>query len=556
MSVRNVFAGLFIAASWFSPAKHAEAASAEEEAMDRYGRKINFECGTNFAMVYDTESLEKNNKDIKQGQTKGDRECNEVMRYMWYACQTSAGKSAVKKMNPVKIICKGVPGKTGKVSRSGGIITVERAFEESKPFLRSLKQFQAATGIAVKIKEPDPYYDNEWSKLRNKENPVTDTKNYCMVDNQKKAFDDSSSIYSSYEYQKKNGSVKCWKDGKVWFDLKFTAGKKTGLVSNSRGDSIWTENYRDGKQDGLAQRFEKGKLIGEEMYKAGERVWDKDYYPSGKMKSYDLQIPNKGYGRIAFQEDGKVDAIECLPEVKGDKILEKVCGFGKPMTVKVYDGSGKIENTFVFKDGLKQSQTAGESERGNKSDVKFSGGKRDGQEKIYGKNGKLASLIQWKNGVKDGPEKQFHTDGKKVIKLITWKNDAIASQTEFYLNGNPKLKESFISDKQKKVQQYYDSGKLRTEGMFVFCRTRYYNRWCEDGVHKQFNEDGKRYSEAAYKEGVQSGTYKRWYTNGKLASQEEYVDGKMRSSRYYDDKGNLKEAAEYEEDGSKKVKKK
>ena len=49
---------------------------------------------------------------------------------------------------------------------------------------------------------------------------------------------------------------------------------------------------------------------------------------------------------------------------------------------------------------------------------------------------------------------------------------------------------------------------------------------------------------------------KLWYDNGKLASVEEYVDDNLRSSRYYDQKGALKEAADYEEDGSKKVKKK
>jgi antitoxin component YwqK of YwqJK toxin-antitoxin module len=531
--------------------------SASSEAMESYGRKVNFDCGTNISMHYDVESLKKNNKDIGWGQTEGSNQCNEALRYIWYACKSPAGKAAVKKLNLTKIVCKGVSGKTGKLSRAGGVITIERAYEESKPHERSLKQFQAATGITVKPKDPDPYHDNDWDTFRRKENPVTDTKNYCMLDNDKKPFDDSSAVYSSYEYQKKTGTVKCWKNGRIYTDLKFTNGMKTGLVTNSRDDVYWTDTYKDGRQDGLAQRFEKGRLVSEDWYKAGDRIWDKSYYPNGKLKSYDLKIPNNvGYGRISFQEDGKVDSIECRPEVRGDKILEKVCGFGKPMTVKVYDRSGKVENTYVFRDGLKQSQTAGESERGSKSDVKFVNGKRNGPEKVYTKGGKLAALIQWKDGVRNGPEKQFHTDGKKVVKLINWKSDVVADQTEFYLNGNPKTKETFLSERKKNVQEYFDSGKIREEGMFVMCRSAYYNRWCEDGMHRNYFQDGKRYSETSYKEGVRSGTSRSWYQNGKLSEQVEYVDGKMRSSRYYDDKGNLREAAEYEEDGSKKVKKK
>jgi len=48
----------------------------------------------------------------------------------------------------------------------------------------------------------------------------------------------------------------------------------------------------------------------------------------------------------------------------------------------------------------------------------------------------------------------------------------------------------------------------------------------------------------------------RNYENGKLSSVEEFVDDKLRSSRYYESNGSLLEAADYEEDGSKRVKKK
>jgi antitoxin component YwqK of YwqJK toxin-antitoxin module len=527
---------------------------AQQEAIDKYALKLGVLCGINLTVEYDAASLKKNNKDIGYGQTGGDRECDEPLRYIWYACQNAAGKAAVKKLGISKVTCKGVTGGVGKLAKSGSAIIVDRGNEESKYFVRSLKQFKAILGAPLKLTEEDPYYDNGWKAFASQENPVLDTKTYCMADGKKKPFEDYNTIYSSAEHQKRNGVFQCWQNGVQILDLKVTAGKKTGYVSNIRDDYRSMDTYKDNLRHGDQKTFEKGVLVKHSFYQMDKEIWQKEYYSNKKMKSYDLRGQNDN-ARIAFDENGKVEEIDCYPATKSDPILSKVCGFGSPSTVKVYDGNGKIKNVFLFKDGLMESRVSGDSEYSQKSEVKFNGGKKNGPEKILGKNGKLASLIQWKDGVRDGPEKVFHTDGKKVIKLVIWKNDKISESTEFYLNENPKEKETFLSDKKKKIQTFYDSGKLRDEGFLINCRSSY-TGWCRDGVFRGYSEKSKLTAEQTFKEGKRSGSSKLWYDNGKLASVEEYVDDNLRSSRYYDQKGALKEATDYEEDGSKKVKKK
>ena len=527
---------------------------AQKAAMEKYAVKLGVLCGVSLTVEYEAASLKKNNKDIGYGQTSGDNQCDEPLRYMWYACQNANGKAAVKKLGVSKVLCKGVTGNVGKLMKAGSAIVVERANEEPKYFVRSLKQFQSLSGTTLKLGDADPYYDAGWKAFSSQENPVLDTKSYCTADGQKKPFDEYNTIYSSAEHQKRNGTFKCWDKGVLVVDLKVTAGKKTGFTANIRDDFLGVDTYKDNLRHGDQKSFEKGVLLRHSFYQMDKQIWDKEYFPSKKLKSYSLYLPSS-IATISLGENGKVEGVSCYPEAKNDPILGKVCGFGKSSVVKVYDQNGKIKNTFVFKDGLLESRKAGESEYGSNSEVKFNGGKKNGPEKILGKNGKLATLIQWKDGIKDGPEKVFHTDGKKVIKLIIWKNDKMSESTEFFLNENPKQKETFLSDKKKKVQTFYDSGKLMTEGMLVSCRERY-NGWCQDGVVRGYTEKSKLSSEQSFKEGKRSGTSKIWHENGKLASVEEYVDDNLRSSRYYDQKGALKEAADYEEDGSKKVKKK
>jgi hypothetical protein len=48
--------------------------------------KIVFACGFPLSITYDGASLRKNNQDIARDQTDGRSQCDDPLRYIWYAC--------------------------------------------------------------------------------------------------------------------------------------------------------------------------------------------------------------------------------------------------------------------------------------------------------------------------------------------------------------------------------------------------------------------------------------------------------------------------------------
>src|SRR5262245_13882990 len=210
--------------------------------------KLVLACGVPLSMTYDGDSLRKNNKDIGYDQTDGSNQCEEPLRYLWYACKTEAGKAAVKAARIAKVACKGVAGATGSLTLSGGTLTVGRAFEEGKPYLRSRKQFESLLKITLKLPSDDPYPDEAWRALASEPNPVTSTTTYCLVNGGKVAFDQN--VGDPFFGRKQDAKIKCWKDGEIVIDLDIRQGRKTGFATSFDSRSTRRVSYRDDKRHG------------------------------------------------------------------------------------------------------------------------------------------------------------------------------------------------------------------------------------------------------------------------------------------------------------------
>ena len=163
---------------------------------------------------------------------------------------------------------------------------------------------------------------------------------------------------------------------------------------------------------------------------------------------------------MSLKEDGKVYRLRARPAAKDDKELRKICGFDGAVTTSIYDGTGKVARVDTWKDGVIQKQGAGTSDYASRSEVAFKDGKKQGEERVLGKDGKLAAIINWDRGVKEGKEIVFAEGGKKVVKEIVWKAGEMTQVTELYLNGNPSLKETYADPKKKQVQAFWDTGKV------------------------------------------------------------------------------------------------
>ncbi len=517
--------------------------NAEEEVLP----KLKLLCGQPFTSTYDLASLKAKNKDIGWDQTSGALECDEPLRLLWALCQSDSGKATVRRAELRGVQCRGIEGTTGKLSVKNGLITVERAYEESNPWERAQAEFQAALKLKepVALSSPDPYYDEAWREFRRAPTPVTSTTDFCVVNGQKVKFD------LQVAYSPRDGAVKCVEGGKTVVDLTIKNGKQSGLTRSTRDDWYRSERYVDGKREGLTEEYKANKLTRQDQYAAGERVWSKEFTSSGALRDYSRQFP-KGQVTLRLTDDGRVTSLTCRPEARGDEVLNEWCGFKGDRVVKVYDGTNKVSAVRTFRDGRLTREEPGDSTYASRRSVTFDAdGKKQGEERVLRADGTLDSVTRWKAGEQDGVEELYSKDGAKVVTRATWKAGTRVDRTEYFLNGNKKLSEAFDGDVMTRTT-WFDLGAKESEARFKRCQR--YSGWCEDGATRRWFENGKPAEESAWRMGQQHGVTKRWFANGTQESEERWDDGNRRARKQWDDKGALVADDEFEEDGSRKVK--
>lgn len=516
---------------------------AEEEVLP----KLKALCGGAFTTTYDLASLKAKNKDIGWDQTSGSLECDEPLRLLWALCQSDEGRAVVRRNELRAVQCRGVEGNVGKLSVKNGVITVERAYEEARPWQRAQAELQAALKLKapVPLTSQDPYYDEAWREFRRAPAPVTSTTDYCVVNGQKVKLDLSLASAT------RDGAVKCLEGGKTVIDLTIKNGRQTGLTRYTRDDWYRSERYVDGRRDGLTEEYKAQKLTRQEQHRAGERVWSKDFTPTGALKEYSRQYPG-GQVSLRLTDDGRVTSLTCLPEAKGDEVVNDWCGFKGERVVKVYDGTDKVSAVRTFRDGRLAREEPGDSAYASRRAVSYDrDGRKQGEERVTREDGTLERVVRWKAGVQDGAEELFAKDGAKVVERVVWKDGARKERTELFLNGNPKLRETFDGELQTRVT-WFDVGPKESESQLKRCQR--YRGWCEDGVTRRWFENGGLAEESRWVLGQQDGVSKRWFSNGQQESEERWDKGLRRARRQWDDKGALVADDEFEEDGSRKLK--
>lgn len=538
------------------PSASALADNSPEEAQrlveTKYLAKVQAACGIELAVEYDAASLRAHNEDVRHEQTDGQRTCGEPLRYLWYACQSPAGRSAVQAAKIARIVCKGSDAKTSTLSFAKGTLTVERAGAERDPHERLRPRFEALLHVSLSFPEKahkDPYRDSAWTDLQNEPNPTTSTRDYCLVNDKKREFDP----HIVNKSQGEDAKVKCWKDGEPVLDLSYAHGKRSGFYTewNRRGSRRFS--YRDGQRDGEQKDFEGTQLKSVSMYQLGKLQWSKEFHPNGALASYSRNFAQQSVG-IGLREDGKVSSLSCAPGLADDALLREPCGFAGARTTPVYDGTGQVNRVETWKSGVLESESAGESQYADRSNVQYADGKKHGVERVLDEQGKLAATITWNRGVKEGKESEYAEGGSKLVKELIWRAGELAQTNELYLNGNPKQKELFDKPDHKEVISYWDTGKVRRQGGFGKCSDGGYRYWCEEGLFRSFFEDGRPAGEENYKNGQQHGTSKSWWPNGKLQADEKYNEGRCTERKQWDRDGKLTIDEAYEADGSRKLK--
>jgi len=142
----------------------------------------------------------------------------------------------------------------------------------------------------------------------------------------------------------------------------------------------------------------------------------------------------------------------------------------------------------------------------------YKNGKREGVNKEYFKNGKLEDSVTYKNGKKEGPFKSYFENGQ-LSTSTTFKND---KHNGIYKN-------------------YYKNGKIKFEAS--------YNNGIPTGTHKWLNQKGTIANETIYENGKEI-SKKYYYDNGKIKG-EEIFSANNRSIKNYFPNGKIKYTATY-----------
>lgn len=184
-----------------------------------------------------------------------------------------------------------------------------------------------------------------------------------------------------------------------------------------------------------------------------------------------------------------------------------------------------------------------------------------------GKDKKLVTVYNMKNGKKYGIDREFHDDGgirleefydeampmgfrwrksyyKYPENIATIKTcyETYITDTLYYPDG--KLKRistvDFFHKRMGDFKKYYENGNIEEESIF--------DRGLRQGYTKFYYRNGQLRTEGDFNLGHKMGFYKCYYENGKLKSEEEYLmDLKHGVSKYYDENGKLTLIEKYKE---------
>ena len=159
----------------------------------------------------------------------------------------------------------------------------------------------------------------------------------------------------------------------------------------------------------------------------------------------------------------------------------------------------------------------------------------------------------YKDGGKEKRTTYFHDDGKsKDTNTTFWRNGQIKEEfyfvrekgklewikegryVSYYPNGQLEYEEFYKNDKivDGLYFYYHENGQKRTEGNFKDGK--------HDGKWVSWHENGQKNSESTYKNLVKYGLWTTWWDNGQKAKEEEYIGGKRKKIRIYENGRHLR----------------
>jgi len=390
-----------------------------------------------------------------------------------------------------------------------------------------------------------------------------------------------------------------YRNGSLKTDATVTAGKLTGKEKeyNARNQLIAETNYINDLAEGEAKKyFGNGSVNEKGAYKAGKKtgLWI-TYYENGKVAEEETYVAGLLEGLMKkYDDDGvlfaefefKKDVLRKYKFIdKKGKVLASGEEKNNTLNFNSYypDGTLRAEGKTV--NGKREGLWTEYYSTGRKSvDANFKDGKKNGPETSYYRNGVLKSKYVNKDDLTEGYYVSYYKNGKKQKEgyyindemagdWIEYEPNGTISEKSYYIKGTiDGINEYFDASGRPTEQYYYDDNTLSSltgrdsTGRILFSDTLVKGQGTITSLHHDksvhykipfingikegslsfLTPAGKPYIDVTYKRGEESGLYKKYHFNGKVAVEAYYIDGDLDSTyRFYDWDGNLVQLLNY-----------
>ena len=313
---------------------------------------------------------------------------------------------------------------------------------------------------------------------------------------------------------KREGPARCWQKGKVSIDAFYQNDALNGIYidynDDSNGDRVFY--LENNEETGLSFSVKEGKVTAlHYCVIAGTPVFDAT-----------LSCEDKNYGRFSRP----------LAEYKKELLLKNKAAAAK---------EAKRLN------GPQESKYSSGQIRAKWTNVN---GNIHGKFLSYRDNGKLQNDCEYKNGKENGPCLIYDEEGR-LDKREQWENGTKISAEEFYDNGKPQRVSKSAGAGKSCITEYYDTGVK--SGEWCGMQDRFWAWWVKrDGPYKLWDQNGELFVQGQYVNGEEEGLFT--YFTGKVLERElTYVKGNlMKSVDYYNEPPQHRMVREYFPDGSVK----
>ncbi len=313
---------------------------------------------------------------------------------------------------------------------------------------------------------------------------------------------------------KREGLARCWKKGKQTFEANYSNDVLNGLYidfdDDSNGDRVFF--LENNEETGLSFSVKDGKVTGlHYCVISGTPVFDAT-----------LSCDQKDYG----------------------KFNAPVAAFKKEMLEKNKAASAKEAKR---QNGPQESKYANGQVRAKWTNVN---GNIHGKFLSYRDNGKLQNDCEYKNGKEHGTC-LIYDEESRLDKREQWDNGKKSSVEEFYDNGKPERVSKSEGAGKSCLTEYYDTGVK--SGEWCGFQDRHWGWWVRrDGPYKSWDYNGELSVQGQYVNGEATGLF-TYFTNKTLDRELTYEKGRLlKSIEYHNDPPQHRMVREYFPDGSVK----